>query len=58
VNCGIRWTSSAASYRQAVSYVGLQPVDDRFSAERCSGNYISYGIKYTDCGFYYSVGIL
>ena len=52
MNSGIHWTSSAANYRYAVSNVGLQPVDDRFSAERCSGNYITYGINKTltaDC---------
>ena len=47
MNSGIHWTSSTASYRCAVSYVGLQPLDDRFSAECCSGNYIIYGINKT-----------
>jgi hypothetical protein len=28
-----------------VSYVGLQPVEDELSAERCSGNYMAYGIN-------------
>jgi hypothetical protein len=45
VNSGIHWTSSAAIYRYAVSYVRLQPVDDGFSAERCSGDDITYGIN-------------
>jgi hypothetical protein len=43
----IHWASSAASYGCAVSYVGLQPVDDGFSAERCGGNNIAYGINKT-----------
>jgi len=47
VNNGIHWTLSATSYRYALSYVGLQPIDNGFSAERCSGNYITYGINKT-----------
>jgi len=47
VNSGIHWTSSAIIYRYAVSYVRLLPVDDGFSAERCSGDDITYGINKT-----------
>jgi len=47
MNSGIHRTSSVAIYMYAVSYVGLQPVDDRLSAERCSGNYITCSLNKT-----------
>lgn len=58
MNSGIHWTSSTASFRYAVSYVGMQPVDDGFSAERCKGNYITHGINKILTGILLFLGIL